>query len=539
MAADITVYFKDGTSHVYTNVPDSLTPDEVLSRVNKDFGNIEVEHLGRTASQPVQATAEEDQSSAEAKRLGAMAAEARRPKTLGAKVLKGADDFVRGVADTVTFGFADELAAKADSALKGTEYEDELAAQRQQDEEGGASRTVGQVAGAFIPGTAAVRGAQGLSKAQATARAMGTGGVSGALYGAGSSEATDIGGVLSDAAAGGALGAAGAGLVDKAGNAVRYFANRKELNKLAIPSEVKKQAGALYEQADNLGVAIKPSALQQGFTKITKDLSDAGITPTSPVKSHKEIYEVVQYLDLVTKGKKELSWRDLENIRKSAADVARTSQDPTVRKFVGNIVDGFDDVVENLQPTAFINNSGPRNVAEAMRITRDARQQWKQVSKSEILEELGRKVDAGQITSQRSDTRAIKTALTSLMKNKKQWNKFSQKEKTAIRELAQTSMAGKALNVAEAAQFGSGRLSDIANLGAAVATGGGSLAANASAALLAKGRDKLTQQELDDLVKLIANNAVNPSVRSALGATNLGVVSGLFGGAAATEDQTR
>lgn len=38
MARNITVVFDDGTSHVYQNAPDDLTPDAVQSRAQKDFG---------------------------------------------------------------------------------------------------------------------------------------------------------------------------------------------------------------------------------------------------------------------------------------------------------------------------------------------------------------------------------------------------------------------------------------------------------------------------------------------------------------------
>jgi len=38
MARNITVFFADGTSHVYQNAPDTLTPDMVQERAQKDFG---------------------------------------------------------------------------------------------------------------------------------------------------------------------------------------------------------------------------------------------------------------------------------------------------------------------------------------------------------------------------------------------------------------------------------------------------------------------------------------------------------------------
>ncbi len=489
------------------------------------------------ADKPIQAVADEDQSSAETRRLAGKAAQARKPTSTIGKIAKGADDFVRGVADTVTFGFADEIAAKGDSLFKGTTYEAEREAQRLQDAEGGLSRTVGQVGGAFLPGMALVKGGQTLTKGQAATRAVGTGAAYGGAYGAGSSEATDMGDIASDAVGGAVMGAAGAKAVDSVGRGIKWIANRPALAKLAEPSTVKQQASEMFDKADELGVSIRPKALQPGIDNMVSTLTKAGITSKSPVKAHQEVYQVVDYLKQAAAGKQALTWRDTENLRRAAVDVARSSPDPTVRKFVGEIVDEFDDLIGGLQPAAFTNAAGPAKTAEALKLTRDARAQWKQVSKAELLEEIGRKVEAGQLTSSRSDTKAIRTAITSLMRNKKQWSRFNAQEKQALAEIAKTTVTGKGVDLAEAAKFGSGRLSDLSNAGLALATDGGSLAVNAGASMLTGLRDKLTQRELDDLIKLIANNRVpNQFTGSTREAVNSGVGMGMFGGSMATSD---
>ena len=45
MPRDITVYFADGSSHIYKNAPDDATADQAFSRIQKDFPNRRVEHL--------------------------------------------------------------------------------------------------------------------------------------------------------------------------------------------------------------------------------------------------------------------------------------------------------------------------------------------------------------------------------------------------------------------------------------------------------------------------------------------------------------
>lgn len=69
------------------------------------------------------------------------------------------DNVVRGIADTATFGAADKIAAKADQLTGRTgdaTYDQNLAAQRAQDQAGGAAFHVGQLGGAFLPGVGQV-----------------------------------------------------------------------------------------------------------------------------------------------------------------------------------------------------------------------------------------------------------------------------------------------------------------------------------------------------------------------------------------------
>ncbi len=45
--ADITVQFGDGSSHIYTGVPDNVTPEQATARAKKDFPKLDIKHLDR------------------------------------------------------------------------------------------------------------------------------------------------------------------------------------------------------------------------------------------------------------------------------------------------------------------------------------------------------------------------------------------------------------------------------------------------------------------------------------------------------------
>lgn len=133
-------------------------------------------------------------------------------------VLRRVDDFVRGIADTATFGYADEIAGKLDSLFGGGQsgkkaYDEAVKAQRQRDTEGGAERIAGQIGGAFVPGAAAVGAVRAVPTAGRLARAgagAATGAIQGGLYGSGAAEE---GQRLEGAAKGAAIGAATGGIL--------------------------------------------------------------------------------------------------------------------------------------------------------------------------------------------------------------------------------------------------------------------------------------------------------------------------------------
>jgi hypothetical protein len=66
-------------------------------------------------------------------------------------ILQRIDNAVRGVANGLTFGLADNLAAKGDAILGSGNYTDNLKAERQRDATAGLEYTAGVVVGAALP----------------------------------------------------------------------------------------------------------------------------------------------------------------------------------------------------------------------------------------------------------------------------------------------------------------------------------------------------------------------------------------------------
>jgi len=102
----------------------------------------------------------------------------------------------RGALDTATFGFADEIVGGVKSIAKGTPYKEERdiyrAESKKLEEKYPEQTIVGQIGGAFVPGTGIAKGVgaviKGTGKLAKVGRIAGIGAVEGGLYGAGKTE---------------------------------------------------------------------------------------------------------------------------------------------------------------------------------------------------------------------------------------------------------------------------------------------------------------------------------------------------------------
>jgi hypothetical protein len=167
-----------------------------------------------TASAPQVATGSVTKQGAKPAPQGPQEAPKEQPS-----FLKTADDFVRGAADTMTFGMADKFAAKMDELTgrtKGTTYDQNLAAERQKDKDGGVANTAGQVAGAFVPGLGVLKAATAPATASRLARAgygAASGAAMGAVSGVGHNDEDSLVSKGLDALKGGAIGGVIGGVI--------------------------------------------------------------------------------------------------------------------------------------------------------------------------------------------------------------------------------------------------------------------------------------------------------------------------------------
>lgn len=230
---------------------------------------------------------------------------------LGKKGLRALDDLVRGAADTLTFGYADEIAAKLDSLTGGgqsgkTNYADALAAQRQRDKEGGAARLVGQVAGSMVvPAGVAGSMTSGSRLVRAGGGAV-AGGVQGFLYGAGSSEGdakARLEGAIQGAKTNALIGGVTAGLLPAtvAQKGSKFISNAGSDADAALNAEIAARARQEFlNPARAVNGNLPPMGAKELNAKVTNSFLREGIDVVNQLPKDSEVRK--PFLDALRRG---------------------------------------------------------------------------------------------------------------------------------------------------------------------------------------------------------------------------------------------
>jgi hypothetical protein len=284
------------------------------------------------------------------------------------------DDAVRGVADTATFGFADEIAAGLGSLTgigsAGGNYDQNLTAERQRDSEGGWERFGGQVAGVFT---------NPASRAKTLWDAAKGGAAAGAAYGFGSGEGS-FENRRDEAIKGGALGAGAGVLVRGVANKIGNAAAAK-----TIPSneQLRKQAEAAYNKAEAAGVIFKPEGVKQLASTIVNDLAEYGFDETMQ-PGIAAVIRKFQGLD-----GQNVTLKGLDIVRRVANNAAKVMDNPSQQDLARQVIDRIDDFVANAGDDAVLMG----NAKQGSKAIREARDLWGRFRRSQAVDTAAYKAE--------------------------------------------------------------------------------------------------------------------------------------------------
>ncbi|MFT4046962.1 MAG: hypothetical protein QM661_09730 [Solimonas sp.] len=438
-----------------------------------------------------------------------------------------AKGLAREATEGATFGWGDEiglggaaLAAKAAQKLGvapdtgqslGEIYDDMRShydsERKQFSDEHPVASTAANIAGGVATGGlggAGIIGKAAQAGKLATAGALaGTGAVEGALAGAGNA---DEGERLKGAAEGGAVGAvaapAGAAVV---GGAARTLAKRgavKDVEKL-VPSrdDLHDAAQSLYDQADQLGVTLKPVKVGLIGGRLRDDAKALGFRD----RIHPRVADALDSFKDLQGGAPTLA--NMEQQRRILAAAAK-SPEPDERRIASQLIDRYDDLIQNLKPTDV--KSG--DATQAGELLGQARGLWSRQAKLGTIEDAVERAK-NQATGFEN---GLRVQFRKILDNPKKVRGFTDEEKDAMQRIVRGDSTSNTLRLLGRLGFSEKGATNIvgASFGAAggAAVGGpaGAVAVPLLGQAARKGAAWATQRNVESLQRLVAAGA-NPS----------------------------
>ena len=202
---------------------------------------------------------------------------------------------------------------------------------------------------------------------------------------------------------------------------------RRQPKQAPVAEQLRKQANEAYKRAENAGLVVTPGYVQNMAQKLTKTAFDEGYDPGL----HPQIASVLRRLDEEGASPKTLA--ELDNLRRIVRAPGRTFDNPDQQRIAGQLIDQFDDLVENI---------GPQNVQAGkpdvgLAALKEARKVYQKSRKVSVIEDM---VDAAQ-TRAAQQTQAgldntLRNQFANLSTNKKRMAAFSKAEQNEIKRIA-------------------------------------------------------------------------------------------------------
>lgn len=391
---------------------------------------------------------------------------------------------IDGIAQGMTFGFSDEIAAGLGTGFGYLgNYDKALAEERARMEENreraGGYELAGQIAGGLTTaGGLAKSGATLLGRGLGTKAAVAEGAAYGGLYGAGNAEE---GNRATGALTGAATGAVTAGVLDKAGRAVsKRIAQAK--NKVPLAPGVQsliEDANKLYKKSEAAGVRIKDKAMQ----RLGKNVMMAAGRQNDKLRP-KAAGIVEDFADMM---KRNVSLEEFDEFRQVVSMEMKGANESDKRALMA-IKNQLDNFTENPKAKDF---SGDR---KGFKYLEEGREIWKRKKKLEIIEQAldFADIDSGQYSQSgiaNTVQRQFKALYKKIQKDPKLMKSFTQEEIQAIRELGAGQSSGAAQRFL--AKFAPrGVVSTMLGMAPSMATGPAALALPLAGHFAAKGADK-------------------------------------------------
>lgn len=225
---------------------------------------------------------------------------------------------------------------------------------------------------------------------------------------------------------GGAVGGVTAGLLGGVTSGISNAVLRKQLNK-AIPDveQLETRANQLYSVLDDTNVKIPVSQMRMLKFNAANRVEDIGgdVAKGQTMVLHPNAKRALEIIDDYTENP--VSFREFEQMRRKVRS-AMSTMNPDDKRVVANILDEVDNAFESIP-----NSIGGKAVSDQVK---EARALW---AKARKLETVADAIDNATMLD--GGSKAIRNEFKKIIRNKKQFNRFNDAEKEAIKNIVKGS----------------------------------------------------------------------------------------------------
>lgn len=406
---------------------------------------------------------------------------------------------IRGAAQGITFGFADEGKARLQSIINGTDYGQNLDRVRADD---AASREAHPYAygGGQIAGGVATAVALPGAAVSSLPRAVATSGAMGAAEGYGSGEGANdrIGRALMGGAVGLAIPAAMSGL----GAVGRRLVRGKAVPDAPTSAELEAARDAAYDAVDKSGARLSPQATMDMQDRVLNRLSQEQLSERRNPLAHSMAEDVLS-LDMPMVS-------EVERLRQIIGSDVAGAADAGERRLGVSMKREISDFLDNVQPSDFVGGDGTA-AAQGLRAGRSAVQR---LAKEDAITQALAKGERNAAASGTggNEVNAMRQQIKAILNNPKARRGYSPSEIQSMEAIARGTLPLNAMRMIARLDPTSGGLTNMLSLGAAGASGGASIPLNVGGYLAARGVERGTKQQIERLLMDIRRGS--PSTRA-------------------------
>jgi hypothetical protein len=211
---------------------------------------------------------------------------------------------------------------------------------------------------------------------------------------------------------------------------------------LLTGEDIRNRASQFYKRAERQGVYILPNVADDLANQLETTLQRQGAAITQ--RDRAPILRVIR--DLRNRPNSDLSFEELEKLRSDLGLIGRSAETGKVtavgaqaNRMAGIVQDKLDDFFENLDVSQ-VSSGDPQR---AVQLVKQARQQYKNARKGEILEQVLTQIDVG--TGKKPPMQDLQERLAPIVTDKRLMSKFSTKEREVLDSLQKGSFTENAL----------------------------------------------------------------------------------------------